>query len=49
MPNEILEALKQIDLYFQSGNDIQIERATIPFEEWKPIQQFLRGTKENGT
>lgn len=34
-------AIKAIDDYFVSGNDVPVERATIKREEWEAVKVFL--------
>jgi len=42
--NRLLEALKDLSLYFQSGNDIPVERATIlaDSKEVKTMSEAIR-------
>ena len=42
---ELVEAVEAIDLYFQSGNHIQVERATIPAEEWERVKAAIEAAK----
>jgi hypothetical protein len=35
------QAIANIDLYFQSGNDIPVERATIPAAAWEQLRAAL--------
>lgn len=37
------ELLTEIDNYFKSGNNTQIERAVIPYSKWQKIQEILNG------
>ena len=45
-PNEG-NAIKNIDLYFTSGNTIPIERATIKREEWEAVKLILERRYEH--
>lgn len=39
-----VDLLKEIDLYFKSGNNVNPDRATIPYTKWEPISKILRET-----
>lgn len=43
---ELVEAASAVDLFFQSGNDIPVERATIPADVWGPVQAALKAAKK---
>lgn len=36
--DRLVAALREVDLYFQSGNSVPVERATIPASEWTRIK-----------
>jgi len=40
------EAVSEINLFFQSGNNIQVEKATITQEQWQPVQAALKTALE---
>ena len=43
---ELVEAASAVDLFFQSGNNIPVERATIQADIWEPVQAALKAAKE---
>jgi len=40
------EAVSEVNLFFQSGNNIQVEKATITQEQWRPVQAALKAAME---
>jgi len=39
---KLSEAISEVNLFFQSGNNIQVEKATITQEQWRPVQAALK-------
>ena len=40
------EAVSEVNLFFQSGNNIQVEKATRTQEQWRPVQAALKAALE---
>ena len=45
--NRLISAILRIDEYFQSGNNIPVERATILYKDWEPIKESIDFLKEH--
>jgi hypothetical protein len=44
--NRLINACEKIDLFFQSGNGIQVERATIQASDWSVVKAALKAARE---
>jgi hypothetical protein len=42
VPEELLDAIQEIDYRFMSGNSVKVEKAAIPATEWEPVRKWLK-------
>lgn len=35
------QLIKEIDLYYSSGNDVPVERASIPADKWQALKDEI--------
>ena len=40
------QLIKEIDLYYKSGNDVPVERATIPADKWQALKAEIEALED---
>ena len=40
------QLIKEIDLYYSSGNDVPVERASIPADKWQALKAEIEKLKD---